>query len=258
MRIFSFGGGVQSNAVMVLQAQGKVNYDKFIFSNVGDDSENPKTLQYIKQVTLPYCKKHGIEFVELRKEIRDKVVTLLEYCYSDNKSIPIPVYLMNGMPANRACTTDWKIRWIARYLKLQGASKTNKAVVGIGISLDEYQRMRESQINWEINEYPLIDLHITRQECVRIITDAGLPRPPKSSCWFCPYKRMSEWRMMQAEEPELFAKAVALEKRLNEKRNTIGRDEIHLSRMGMALDKTIGLNQTLFEEDTCESGYCMV
>jgi hypothetical protein len=47
-RIFSFGGGVQSVSVMVLQSLGKVQYDEFVFANVGEDSENPGTLQYYR------------------------------------------------------------------------------------------------------------------------------------------------------------------------------------------------------------------
>lgn len=41
MRVFSFGGGVQSTAVLVLSAHGVLPYKQFIFSNVGDDSEHP-------------------------------------------------------------------------------------------------------------------------------------------------------------------------------------------------------------------------
>ena len=40
MRTFSFGAGVQSTAVLVLQALGRLPepYDVFLFANVGDDS----------------------------------------------------------------------------------------------------------------------------------------------------------------------------------------------------------------------------
>jgi hypothetical protein len=258
MRIFSFGGGVQSNAVMVLQAQGKVNYDKFIFSNVGDDSENPKTLQYINQITLPYCKEHGIEFVELHRKIKGNIVTVLENCVGKNIDIPIPAYMKGCGPMRRECTYHWKVELIVRYLKQSGASKTNKASVGIGISVDEWKRMKESRVEWVINDFPLIEQQITRQECIRIIADAGLPRPPKSSCWFCPYKKLSTWRVMQAEEPELFNKAVALEKIISSKWTSRRKDNIYLTSTNKPLDIAIGLNQTLFEEDTCESGYCMI
>ena len=43
MRTFSFGAGVQSTAVLALQALGRLPdpYDVFLFANVGDDSEDP-------------------------------------------------------------------------------------------------------------------------------------------------------------------------------------------------------------------------
>src|SRR5258708_98613 len=46
LKVFSFGGGVQSVAALVLAAQGKIDYRHFVFCNVGDDSENPATLEY--------------------------------------------------------------------------------------------------------------------------------------------------------------------------------------------------------------------
>ena len=52
LRSFSFGGGVQSTAALVLQAQNKLpkSYDAFLFSNVGDDSEHPETIEYFNKI----------------------------------------------------------------------------------------------------------------------------------------------------------------------------------------------------------------
>ena len=42
MRVISYGGGVQSTALVVLAAQGKIGHvDAALFANVGDDSEHP-------------------------------------------------------------------------------------------------------------------------------------------------------------------------------------------------------------------------
>lgn len=38
LKAFSFDGGVQSTAALVLAAQGKPDYRTFLFCNVGDDS----------------------------------------------------------------------------------------------------------------------------------------------------------------------------------------------------------------------------
>jgi hypothetical protein len=52
-RVVSYGGGVQSNALLVLAAQGRIDYRRFLFANVGDDSEHPATLRYVRDVALP-------------------------------------------------------------------------------------------------------------------------------------------------------------------------------------------------------------
>jgi len=50
LKAFSFGGGVQSTAALVLAAQGRIDYHTFLFCNVGEDSENPDTLTYVQEV----------------------------------------------------------------------------------------------------------------------------------------------------------------------------------------------------------------
>src|SRR5690606_25124341 len=97
---------------------------------------------------------------------------------------------------------------------------------------DEYHRMRSE--DWhdthgtrklgflKRREHPLIDLRLTRKDCKAIVADAGLPVPPKSSCFFCPFHKRSEWIELRREQPELFKRAVEIENRLNEKRAKLG------------------------------------
>ena len=40
VNVFSFGGGVQSMACLVLAAQKKIDASLFLFANTGDDAEN--------------------------------------------------------------------------------------------------------------------------------------------------------------------------------------------------------------------------
>lgn len=89
--------------------------------------------------------------------------------------------MQGGMPGRRTCTQDWKRNVIAKILKKKGATKDNPATVALGISLDEYKRVRtDSGIEWVINEYPLIDMRLNRLDCHNIIAGEGLPVPPKS------------------------------------------------------------------------------
>jgi len=262
LRIFSFGGGVQSTAVMVLAAQGKVEYDAYVFANVGNDSESPETLKYMELYMRPYAKEHNINLVEVQRTIRGKVVTLREYAMADNRSIPILCFLSNGAPGSRICTVDFKIKVIEKYAK---ELKVDKLITGLGISIDEIQRARTTE--WydtnkkmrQKREYPLIDLMMTREDCRRVIKASGLPIPPPSSCYFCPYKRPKEWMRMRENDPELFNKAVELDYRLREKRDNLGRDAVWLHQALKPLDEAVAKQTTMqfYETDICESGYCM-
>ena len=254
IRTFSYGGGVQSTAALVLAAQGKIDYKIFLFANVGADSENPDTLRYIEEIAKPYAVEQGIELVELSLDI-----SIHEHVVSDRRSIVIPVRMSNGAPGNRQCTDRWKRKQIARWQRQHGATKDDPSVCGLGISMDEIQRMRtDSNIPTQTLEYPLIDLRLTRQDCRNIIADAGLLVPPKSACWFCPFQKHSQWLEMRRNKPELFERAVALEKRINEKRDVLGKDVVYLHPSLFPLDEAVGLQHSLFEDDPCDSGFCFV
>lgn len=261
LRTFSYGGGVQSTAALVLVAQGKIDFPVFLFSNVGDDSELPATLEYVRGVSVPFAAAHGIELIELRKSPKGQERTLYGVLTREgSRSINIPMRMSNtGAPGTRSCTSDFKIRRIAAWLKVNGASEAYPAITGLGISLDEYQRARtDSGIAWQTLEYPLIDLRLTRQDCINIIDRAGLPIPPKSSCWFCPFHSLTEWRRLKEHEPELFQKSADLERLINARRAGLGRDPMWLTRMLVPLDQAVQGTQHEFDfDDACESGYCM-
>jgi hypothetical protein len=263
LRCFSYGGGVQSTAALVLAAQGKIDFPIFLFSNVGDDSEHPATLAYVRDVAMPFAEGHKIELRELRHIRRDGEEETLykKLTRPSSRSTGIPIFLEgSGAPGRRSCTVDFKIRRIRKELRRRGARAENPAVVGLGISLDEFQRMRSaSGFDDQILEYPLIDLRLTRQDCINIISRAGLPVPPKSSCWFCPFHRISVWQKLKRETPELFDRAVALEQTLSDRSaRVLGRGRVFLNRKLQPLDQVVGDQADMFDsDDACESGFCM-
>jgi hypothetical protein len=268
IRTFSYGGGVQSTAALVLAAQGRIDFRTFLFSNVGDDSEHPATLAYVRDVAMPYAEAQGIELVELRKvmqrgERKGEVETLYgRLTREGSRSVPIPMRMSgSGAPGNRACTTDFKVRLIAGVLRRMGATAESPACVGLGISIDEFQRMSSDDENFpHVHKvYPLIDLRLTRQDCHNVIAGAGLSIPPKSSCWFCPFHRLPAWQRLKRETPELFDRAVALERQMNDRRAKLGKDRVWLTDKLRPIDLVVGDQADMFDEtnDACESGYCM-
>ena len=253
MKIISYGGGVQSTALLVLANQGIIEgVDAALFSNVGDDSEHPATLDYIRNEATP---RSAIPVHELSHHKR----TLMQDLTRESRSINIPVRMANGAPGNRNCTHTYKVKVIGRWLKANGASKDNPATVCIGISTDEIQRVNRKRAEaYENPTYPLIDLGLDRSACQQLIADHGWPVPPKSSCYFCPFHRDQTWAEMRRDEPELFAKAVALESTLNERRTRLGKDNVYLTRHARPLDEAIGEAQEMLPYDDTDdaAGEC--
>lgn len=265
MKVFSFGGGVQSTAALVLAAQSDLQVDAFLFANVGDDSEHPDTLRYVREVAMPYAARRGIELIELQRRRKSGEIETLykRLTRPGSRSIGIPVRMGgSGAPGNRACTADFKIRVIAKWCWQHGARPQRPATTLLGISLDEWRRMRnDSGISYTRLAYPLIDRRMSRQDCINTIARADLPIPPKSACVFCPYHRLSTWRKMRDKQPDLFAKSVELERFINARRAALGKDKVWFSRALKPLDKAVGdvSQPSLFEDDdACESGFCMV
>lgn len=265
LRTFSYGGGVQSTAALVLAATGRIDFPVFLFSNVGDDSEHPETLRYVNDVAMPYAAANGIELIELRHIRRDGNEETLykKLTREGSRSTGIPIYLEgSGAPGRRSCTADFKIRRIAKWLRQHGATAANPAIVGLGISLDEFHRAHRGEDQpFERRTYPLLDLRLTRQDCMNIIARGGLPVPPKSSCWFCPFHRIPTWQRLKRETPELFDRAIALEQTLSDRSEGLGRGKVFLTNKMRPITTVIGNQLDMFDDeggDTCESGFCMV
>lgn len=262
--VFSCGGGVQSTACLVLAAQDRIPYRIFVFANVGEHAEDPRTLRYIAKVLKPYAAQHGIEWVDVQRRRRDgSPVDLYKELLRPIRSIDIPVRMANGAPGRRNCTTHFKIKPIAKWIRRNAPGCT----LGKGISTDEPHRATPSrEDDGYTSAYPLIELGISRSDCLQIVRDAGLPQPPKSSCWFCPYKTTDQWTTMRRERPALFSKVVEIERRLNDKRNLLGKDPVYISSVGSRREQTIDIAvpdqlglfpEWIEEQDGCESGYCM-
>ncbi|PRX97908.1 phosphoadenosine phosphosulfate reductase [Allonocardiopsis opalescens] len=264
LRVISYGGGVQSTALLVLAAQRKIDFPVFLFANVGDDSEHPATLHHVRDIAARYANRNGIDLHEIQRLRRDgSTETLWERLHRPGvRSIPIPIRMANGAPGRRSCTSDFKIKVVGRWLREHGATADRPAIVGIGISVDEIHRANKRRGEpYERIEYPLLDLGLRRDDCVRIITEAGLPVPPKSACFFCPFHTLGAWRQQRRDEPELFAKSVQLEAVVNERRAMLGRDTAYLTRYGLPLADAIHQTSPVADhhdqEPGCDSGWCM-
>jgi hypothetical protein len=294
LRFVSYGGGVQSTGLLVLASQGLIRFDQFVLANVGDDSENPATMSYVREVAQPFAAEHGIQ-VHIVDRVRrtGEVETLLgRLTKPGSRSLPIPVRMSNGAPGTRSCTSDFKIKVIGKWAKAHGASAATPAVIGIGISADEVARVNSRiPMAYETLVYPLVgigeetDLRMTRMDChnliaamplspehgahLRTVVDSlgpvvanqlrrtdfeMMPVPPKSSCWFCPLHRPAAWDEQARADPELFERSCALEDLLNERRTVLGKDPVYFTRFNMPLRRVVKMGQVALFEDEDAAG----
>jgi hypothetical protein len=112
--------------------------------------------------------------------------------------IPIPAHTRNDGKdgtIRRQCTGAWKIRPIRRYLQAhrQGAP----VELWLGITTDEFQRAKDSEVGYITHRFPLLELGMSRADCLTWLAAHDLPSPGKSSCVFCPYLNRKAWQQMK-------------------------------------------------------------
>ena len=271
MKVISYGGGVQSTAMIVLATQGKIaDVSAALFSNVGDDSELPDTIKYVREVITPWAAERGLPVHELHRTITttgERETLWQRMMNYDGEALrePIPVFGSNGAPMSRSCTRDHKIRILGRWIREHVPDEELPCDVLIGISMDEIERAgRGSDEKWERRCYPLLDLRLTRAHCIEIIKAAGLPVPPKSSCFFCPFHSTDTWAELRRDRPELFEKAAFLEDTLNERRAAREMPPVYLTRRGKPIRLAIQeaspslFGDGAFNDGGCDEGYCWV
>ncbi len=274
LRAISYGGGVQSTAMVVLAATRNPDFEKAmggpvdaaLFANVGDDSEHPASLAYVREVAQPWAAERGLPVHELHKVLRTGQVETLwtRITNPQRKSIAAPWRGENGAPVTRDCTADFKVSVVTKWLREHGATRDDPATVAIGISTDEIERSggKKGDRPAERRTYPLLDLGMSRADCAALINSVGIPVPPKSSCYFCPFHRPQVWAEMRRDEPDLFWASVALERFVSARQEGRGQRPLFLTRFGKPLDKAIPEAQDQlpgFEsisETGCDEGYC--
>lgn len=239
--ILACGVGVQTVAEVI---RNHKKYRHIVFSDTG--SEKPETYWYLEKHLMPFVKKHNINFTVVRN---GKYISLYDYCMI-HKQVPMRNW--------RWCTDKFKRQPINKFIRSLGATKENPMTKAIGISMDESHRlnrfMQDSEPKYVKLVYPLIDDKITREDCYKIITDAGLPVPVKSGCWYCPFAKKAEWERLKSEKPDMFKQAVILEKN-NEKY-----PERLLKFTKPLEDMKFNYSLDDFDEeeiDSCDSGHCM-
>ena len=147
MEIISYGGGVQTAALLVLTAQGKIDNpaERAVFADTG--SELRVTLEHIYSVMVLYGKENDIP-IYTAKSSRGPL-------HEWSGEMMLPMYFADGGFYRRQCTYKWKIAPIRKWLRAEGAKK---ATVQIGITKEESHRMKDANEKWITHRWPLYEL----------------------------------------------------------------------------------------------------
>ena len=221
--IISLGAGVQSSTMALMAAVGEIvpMPEAAIFADTQAEPQSVYTWLAWLEERLPFpvyratygsLYNDGLQLRVSQKSGKRYSRTLIPLFVKD----PNDGKTRGMMP--RKCTRDYKVYVIHRQLKkLLGlrrilATTPLLATQWIGISRDEIIRMKPSGLHWVENRHPLIEMGITRADCLKWMEVHGYPKPPRSACVFCPYHSDSEWVRLRDQEPEDFARAVEWER----------------------------------------------
>ena len=186
MRILSLGAGVQSSTLALMMAHGEVEpVEHAIFA---DTQWEPRAVyKWLDWLTprLPFPV-HRVTQGNLRAAVMKQVNG------TGGRFATVPWHMQNAM-GRRQCTREYKLDPLRRKMReLVGTG--GHAEVCIGISVDEAHRMKPSRNKWQHHTWPLIDLRMTRGDCLAWMARNGYPTPPKSSCLGCPYHSDQQWQ----------------------------------------------------------------
>jgi hypothetical protein len=197
MRVLSLGAGVQSSTLLLMACEGELQIDAAIFADTGwEPAAVYEHLDWLDaQATAAGIPMHRVAQGNIRQDALDP---------THGRFASMPLYQQNadgtrGM-ARRQCTSEYKLKPIRRQLKALGATRKHPVDLIIGISLDEYTRMRVSDLQYIHHVYPLVDQRMTRGDCLGWLAQRGYPEPMKSACIGCPFRRNAAWQLLSDAE----------------------------------------------------------
>lgn len=194
--VLSLGAGVQSTTLLFMAERGEI--ERPIEAIFADTQWEPKKVY------------EHVAWLQKNTTIPIHIVTrgnLREDALSGNPEAWIPLYTTSksGKPTilRRQCTRNYKLRPIRRRIKeLKNLYDVRTVKQFIGISTDERLRVKPSGVQYVINSYPLLDLGMSRADCIEWLTKNNYPIPPKSACIGCPFHSNDYWQTLKDRKEE--------------------------------------------------------
>jgi len=217
LRTLSLGAGVQSTCLLLLSALGRL--PKIDFAVFADTGWEPRAVySHLDRVEREIAEPAGIPILRVSSgNIRDDALD------PAHRFASMPLFIRNpdggeGM-TRRQCTGEYKIKPIkAQVRALLGYPYPRRippeifVEQWIGISKDEFHRAKDADVRYMRNRFPLLDLDMSREDCVLLLGKHGFGSTPKSACLGCPYHGNAQWRVLRDNSPSEWADVVAFDR----------------------------------------------
>ena len=279
-RVLSLGAGVQSSVLALLLSRsdssladlGYPKPDIAIFADTGWEPEYVyRHLGWLEdQLDFPLVR---VSSGNIKENLR-KGRTVSGHPFID---IPLFTVSADGKKGilRRQCTNHYKIDPIHKKVRVMAGGKPGRPFpkdrrveMWLGISTDEASRMKPSRETWVDHRWPLVDLRMSRQDCVEwFATQYPGRQLRRSACVICPYRSDGHWVELRESEPESYREAVEFDRWLRKsKSNPVrrllgGRPYLHYSRrpLASAIESKVmlGTETVNYFNEECE-GHCGV
>jgi len=208
IRILSLGWGIQSFTLAAMVALGELEPVDYAI-HADTTHERTDTYKFAEKWT-GWLEEHGVKVITVKPDdtpMIDKWGGVTIPAYTETK---------DGGRINRQCTGTWKITPMRRMI--QNLRNKQPVEQWLGISLDEIQRMKDADVKYITNRWPLIEKKMSRWDCKLWLEKHGLEIPPRSACVFCPFHSRSEWRDIRDNATEDWNKAVDIDNQIRKAR----------------------------------------
>lgn len=281
----SLGWGRQSTCMLFMAAFGDLPMPNVAIHS-DTTHERRETYEYAERWT-PFLEQRGLKIVTVKPRVT------FQREGDAIKSVQIPAFTL-GLPGKRTkdvyeddevvgqtewqspggergvlrrqCTNRWKIapmrRWltehVVRFPDPDGVLDLAEPIsMWLGISTDEAERVRPSDVQYIQNRYPLIEKGMSVRDCEKYLLDHDVEVPPKSSCVFCPFHNKKEWRGLRERGGQDWNEAVQVDEMIRYARPGFELF-VHPSRKPLSeVGESIDAQPELLNGDECE-GACFL
>lgn len=259
LRVLSLGGGVQSTTLLLMILEGEFGETAPTCAIFADTQWEPKAVYEHLNWLEGVAQRRGFPVYRVQEgDLRNDAMKAVAGERGRFASMPLfvprrvdapkslqaetlwdvdPAYgpepvTHGASKLRRQCTKEYKIFPVRHKIReLLGVSRPAPGSVELwmGISLDESQRMKDSNVKYIVHRYPLVDRKVRRSNCIAWLGAHNYPEPPKSSCIGCPFHDDAYWARMKQDSPAEFADAAMFDRSIRRLPRVDGEAFLHRS-----------------------------